>query len=97
MPRRPDPNRCPGCGERVSAYAAGCAVCGYDLEAHRRRPARRPRVRLPAAVPDVERGLVVAVLIVVALVLLFAMANRAEQRDGGSFSGVVVTASVQAR
>jgi hypothetical protein len=31
----PDRSRCPNCGERVSPYAAGCAVCGADLD-HRR-------------------------------------------------------------
>jgi hypothetical protein len=34
------PNVCPGCGERVSAFAAGCALCGADLDPRRgRRPA----------------------------------------------------------
>ncbi len=28
----PDRSRCPNCGERVSPYAAGCAVCGADLD-----------------------------------------------------------------
>lgn len=27
-----DRSRCPNCGERVSPYAAGCAVCGTDLD-----------------------------------------------------------------
>jgi hypothetical protein len=31
----PDRSRCPHCGERVSPYAAGCAVCGADID-HRR-------------------------------------------------------------
>ena len=31
----PDRSRCPGCGERVSPYAAGCAVCGADLDPRR--------------------------------------------------------------
>lgn len=31
----PDRSRCPSCGERVSPYAAGCAVCGADLDAKR--------------------------------------------------------------
>jgi uncharacterized protein (DUF983 family) len=31
----PDRSRCPNCGERVSPFAAGCAVCGADLD-HRR-------------------------------------------------------------
>ena len=28
----PDRSRCPNCGERVSPFAAGCAVCGADLD-----------------------------------------------------------------
>ena len=31
----PDRSRCPSCGERVSPYAAGCAVCGADLDTRR--------------------------------------------------------------
>ena len=31
----PDRSRCPSCGERVSPYAAGCAVCGADLDTAR--------------------------------------------------------------
>jgi hypothetical protein len=31
----PDRSRCPNCGERVSPYAAGCAVCGADLDPSR--------------------------------------------------------------
>ena len=30
-----DRSRCPQCGERVSPYAAGCAVCGADLDMSR--------------------------------------------------------------
>ena len=30
-----DRSRCPSCGERVSPYAAGCAVCGADLDPSR--------------------------------------------------------------
>ena len=30
-----DRSRCPNCGERVSPYAAGCAVCGAELDASR--------------------------------------------------------------
>jgi uncharacterized membrane protein len=29
--------RCPECGARVGAYAAGCEACGADLEGHARR------------------------------------------------------------
>jgi hypothetical protein len=31
----PDRSRCPNCGERVSPYAAGCAVCGADVDPRR--------------------------------------------------------------
>jgi predicted amidophosphoribosyltransferase len=31
------PNRCPECGEHVSPYAAGCALCGADLDPDRTR------------------------------------------------------------
>ena len=50
---------CPECGARVSGFAAGCAVCGADLEAHHRRArlaaqaeAREPRRR---RMPDLPR------------------------------------------
>jgi hypothetical protein len=35
MPTMPDRSRCPSCGERVSPYAAGCAICGADLDTRR--------------------------------------------------------------
>jgi hypothetical protein len=38
--------RCPGCGEPVSVFAAGCAICGTDLEQHRRQLEER-RIELP--------------------------------------------------
>jgi hypothetical protein len=38
--RRPDPSRCHNCGERVTPYAAGCWLCGADLDPLRwQRPA----------------------------------------------------------
>jgi hypothetical protein len=44
--------QCPQCGSAVTPFAAGCAVCGADLEAHRAREAQRgarlERVRPPA-------------------------------------------------
>jgi hypothetical protein len=42
-------SKCPNCGEPVSAFAAGCAICGYDLVAARKeRSARRSWIdRLP--------------------------------------------------
>jgi hypothetical protein len=32
---RTHPNRCPQCRERVSPFAAGCALCGADLDPSR--------------------------------------------------------------
>jgi hypothetical protein len=31
----PDRSRCPRCGERVQPFAAGCAICGADLDTKR--------------------------------------------------------------
>ena len=43
---------CPGCGEAVSQFAAGCAICGYDLELPRRRrtPVRAPSLSIRSPV-----------------------------------------------
>ena len=30
-----DRSRCPQCGERVQPFAAGCAICGADLDTAR--------------------------------------------------------------
>lgn len=40
---------CPNCGQRVTPFAAGCAVCGTDLEAARRARSAKPRLELPRA------------------------------------------------
>lgn len=53
---------CPNCKEPVSQFAAGCAVCGTDLEAHRRARAQRRGVRLPGLPRLVEADLVVGVV-----------------------------------
>ncbi len=42
--------RCPACGVPVTPFAAGCAVCGADLEAHRRHQSER-RARFAAVRP----------------------------------------------
>lgn len=51
--------KCPRCGEPVSPFAAGCAICGTDLEAG--RAARRsralpgmPRIAAPSLRADVD-------------------------------------------
>jgi predicted nucleic acid-binding Zn-ribbon protein len=41
------PHTCPNCGERVSAFAAGCALCGAALDLARGQapPTAAERVR----------------------------------------------------
>lgn len=41
-------SKCPGCGTPVSQFAAGCAICGYDLAAARRERAAARRLELPS-------------------------------------------------
>lgn len=59
-----NPHVCPRCSERVTPFAAGCALCGADLDprraqhptttgqrlasAWRARPRLLPRIGLPA-------------------------------------------------
>lgn len=40
------PHICPRCGERVSAFAAGCALCGADLDPRRAQRPQSPAGRL---------------------------------------------------
>jgi hypothetical protein len=37
-----DLTHCPGCGERVTAFAAGCSYCGARLDTNRFRKAHSP-------------------------------------------------------
>jgi hypothetical protein len=46
--------KCPGCGEPVSVFAAGCAICGTDLVEHRRELEER-RIELPHLAPPARR------------------------------------------
>ncbi len=77
---------CPKCKEPVSQFAAGCAVCGTDLEQHRRERAGRRssrRVSLPG-LPRLTESEVLLVLIgllmlaypIVGLVLALLAAYR---------------------
>ena len=70
-----DRSRCPTCGERVSPWAAGCAVCGADLDPHRWDSGPSLGRRVASALNAVSFGavpgwlvLVLAVVLVVALV-----------------------------
>jgi hypothetical protein len=40
---------CPKCGQTVTPFAAGCAVCGTDLEAARAARSAKHRIELPQA------------------------------------------------
>jgi hypothetical protein len=40
---------CPKCGQTVTPFAAGCAVCGTDLEAARAARSAKRRIELPSA------------------------------------------------
>jgi hypothetical protein len=61
--------KCPGCGEPVSVFAAGCAICGTDLVEHRRALEAR-RVDLPHVPRTSRRRGFDPHLVLVALVLL---------------------------
>jgi hypothetical protein len=68
-------NRCPDCGRPVSPFAAGCAICGADLDAHRRRIGETPsrpsfRTGIPVTYGDTT-DLVIAT-VVMGLLAVFA-------------------------
>ncbi|MCW3010876.1 MAG: hypothetical protein JWO90_1280 [Solirubrobacterales bacterium] len=83
--------RCPCCKSPVSQFAAGCAVCGADLEAARREAAGRRRLRLPG-LPRVPQDAVVALVVAVLaltvplvgllLAVLVARRERASDQRG---------------
>lgn len=43
------PHICPECGERVSAFAAGCALCGADLDPRRGQREHSPGQRFASS------------------------------------------------
>ena len=57
---RMHPGYCPQCGERVTPYAAGCALCGADLDPKRwQKPVsvrQRLSIRMPAGLRRTIRG-----------------------------------------
>lgn len=64
-------NVCPRCGSTVSQFAAGCAICGADLERHRRSPgARLTRTVRTSPLPRWGSELGERVLLTVILVAL---------------------------
>jgi hypothetical protein len=66
--------RCPSCREPVSPFAAGCAICGADLEAARAQLAARRRVELPRPRWFQSRAGIDWVHIAVAVLLALAFA-----------------------
>ena len=87
--------RCPGCGEPVSVFAAGCAICGTDLEQHRRELGERridvprvPRAGRRSALPfDAHFALVALVLLATLLspflaLIMAAVGAQDRHRNG---------------
>jgi hypothetical protein len=50
--RAAHPGYCPGCGERVSPFAAGCALCGADLDPRRWQSPPSVTQRLSCRLPS---------------------------------------------
>jgi hypothetical protein len=88
---------CPNCGQPVSTFAAGCALCGTDLEAHRAQLRARPplltrfaarRPRAPDVQVDATDLAMLSVTLVLALfaplfgLLLACFCAWAKHRDG---------------
>jgi len=74
----PDRSRCPQCRERVSPFAAGCSICGADLDIRR---FDRPQRWRPSQNPWIARVAISA--IVVGLVALM-VARSGDGRTSGS-------------
>jgi hypothetical protein len=51
-----DRGRCPRCRERVSPFAAGCAICGADLDIRRWDAAPGPLTRLSSRLAALGAG-----------------------------------------
>lgn len=99
------PGRCPQCNEPVSAFAAGCAICGADLEAHRReqaeRRARRPELpavtsRLRAIDDDILMLALTAFLVVFAPIvgLILAVFGARDPRRANARTWFIVLAAI---
>jgi hypothetical protein len=69
-------SKCPNCGEPVTPFAAGCAICGFDLEAARAARARRSapvdRIGNRVAMPRLgDDGLRIAIAVLVTIAAPF--------------------------
>ena len=107
----PPANVCPNCGEPVSQFAAGCAICGADLESWRRERAEReasrrlPRPQVPRGITGGRSGEILfgAVMIALALFappfgLLFSgyMAYRFDRDGSTAMRNVALACAVAA-
>jgi len=66
-------SKCPNCGEPVSPFAAGCAICGADLEAARARQAQKRQLELPGLPSFGGAGGVDWAQLLIALILAVAL------------------------
>jgi hypothetical protein len=96
-------NRCPRCGATVTPFAAGCAVCGLDLEQARAQRAARRRIELPRPHWSGGDGMQVAVAFLLALfvspiglLLTLYWANQRHQRGDTAMMIVMLAAAALA-
>ena len=70
-----DRSRCPECGERVMPFAAGCAICGADLDTARFDGGPSPLQRIGSWLsalsfgPTVGFGTLIAVIVIAYLAM----------------------------
>jgi hypothetical protein len=79
MPSLSDPSRCPNCRERVTPFAAGCAICGTDLDVRRfdQGPTAMQRVESQlAALRMGPRPFYSGVTVVVVVVVIYTILAR---------------------
>jgi hypothetical protein len=99
-------SRCPNCREPVSPFAAGCAICGADLEAARKElAARKPIVKAPnVRLPRVGGGQIewIQVVLAVALAVAFSLvglllslywANQRHQQGNRPMTGLMLASA----
>jgi hypothetical protein len=60
-------SRCPNCREPVSPFAAGCAICGTDLQAARAQLAAKRGPRLPGPIHVSDDALRIGVSVLAAV------------------------------
>ena len=82
-------HKCPNCGEPVSPYAAGCAICGEDLIAARNALAGRrswadriPEVRLGGDWTVFALCLLLALAVPIVALILCAFVAWSADNDG---------------